>query len=287
MALICLAALLTVLELLLASLFYPMPYRDSRGEMRYKSFPWMTWTIIALNVLVFLVWLVPDFYGVKYSAAGQPIYTQNYAKIYLYGYRETELHHAQSIGAFVTFTAIFMHGSFGHLFGNMLYLRVFGFRVEDACGPWRFLAYYLLAGMISNVCDTLLNPIHAQESMPSIGASGAISGVMGAYLILFYGERITCIWGVGSVLRFLAVIPIRLFSRRRPAWWRGRLQIPSALLLFPFLIMETVPSISIIQSGYQGQVGHLAHVMGFLAGLTIFLFIRKDMLMRYVGGRAL
>ncbi len=279
MAIILLAILFTILELLLSSLVYPMPYKDSRGEMRYRTLPWMTWTIIGLNVLVFMLWLVPDMVGYRYAALR--------SKYFLYGYREAELYQAQSIGAFVTFTSIFMHGSFAHLFGNMLYLRVFGFRVEDACGPWRFLAYYLLAGMAANVFDAMLNPLESQANLPGIGASGAISGVMGAYLILFYGERITCLWGIGSFLRFLGVIPIRLFSRRRPDWWHWRLQIPSVLLLFPFLIMETVPSITIIKSGYQSNIGHLAHVMGFLAGFTIFLFIRKDMLMRYIRGRAL
>lgn len=279
MAIILFAILFTILELLLSSLFYPMPFRDSRGEMRYRTFPWMTWTIIILNILVFMVWLVPDMVAARTSILR--------SKVFLYGYREAELHQSQSIGALMTFTAIFMHGSFAHLFGNMLYLRVFGFRVEDACGPWRFLAYYLLAGMVANVFDVLLNPIESQANFAGIGASGAISGVMGAYLILFYGERITCLWGVGSLLRFLGVIPIRLFTRRRPDWWHWRLQIPSVLLLFPFLIMETVPSISIIESGYESNIGHLAHVMGFLAGFTIFLFIRKDMLMRYLQGRAL
>lgn len=212
MAIILLAILFTILELLLSSLFYPMPFRDSRGEMRYRTFPWMTWTIIILNILVFMVWLVPDMVAARTSILR--------SKVFLYGYREAELHQSQSIGALMTFTAIFMHGSFAHLFGNMLYLRVFGFRVEDACGPWRFLAYYLLAGMVANVFDVLLNPIEAQANFAGIGASGAISGVMGAYLIvvlwrthhLFVGGGVAIAFYWGNSNTFVYTPPTRLVA---------------------------------------------------------------------------
>ena len=84
-------------------------------------------------------------------------------------------------------TSIFLHGDPFHLIGNMLFLWVFGRRVEDACGPTRFLLFYLLAGTSADLITALVLP---SEDIPGIGASGAIFGVMGAYLLLFPDGRI-------------------------------------------------------------------------------------------------
>lgn len=91
----------------------------------------MTYSLIAINCVVFLFWQAPELYrsGTIYD------YVEYVQKIWLYGYRESYLREGESIGAFVTFTSIFMHGDFFHLLGNMIYLWAFGYRVEDACGP--------------------------------------------------------------------------------------------------------------------------------------------------------
>ena len=92
-------------------------------------------------------------------------------------------------GMLSNITSMFLHAGPAHLLGNMLALWVFGRRVEDACGPWRFLAFYLLAGTGANILYAL---VERGQALPSIGASGAIFGVMGDYLLLYPAGRIMC-----------------------------------------------------------------------------------------------
>jgi membrane associated rhomboid family serine protease len=176
---------------------------------------------------------------------------------------------------------MFMHVDLWHLLFNMIYLWAFGRRIEDACGAWRFLLFYLAAGMVANIGSTVLDP--SQLDRPGIGASGAISGVMGAYLVLFPGAKVQCIWGIGSVLR----VPIAII-RGQPAW-RWFIALPAWILLILFAVLEALPSFQTILtgSGISDGVNHLAHLMGFLAAVLIFFYVRKDLLVRYVQGRSL
>ena len=269
--------------LFLSTLFYPMPINDS-GLVRYRTIPWATLTLIVLNTLIFVFWIGPDLYGSEEGMTLDPSWDY-VGKINYYGFNEARVRAGAGVGAIVTFTSMFMHADFWHLFGNMIYLWTFGRRVEDACGSWRFLLFYLIAGMIAHMGSVLFNP--TIDTLPAVGASGAIAGVMGAYLFLFPGTWVTCLWGIGMILR-LPIAAVLIIIGKEVRLWRWTIPLPAWVLLIWFVIQSTLPSLEVIQSNEEiAGVNHLAHLTGFLAGLLIFLFVRKDLLLRYVSGRSL
>jgi membrane associated rhomboid family serine protease len=281
------------LVVLQGALFEPLPTSDT-GNVRHSSIPFMTVLLIVINSLVFILFTASNLYqGLNALDAGDRIGIDRFYHYeltnWMYGYRSIFMREGVGIGAFSTFTSMFMHGDFWHLFFNMIYLWTFGRRVEDACGPWRYLLFYLAAGMIAHIGATVLNP--AQVDLPEIGASGAIAGVMGAYLILFPGAMVTCLWGIGIVLRVPVVIVLKIAGVARVAdakIWRWTIRLPAWILLIYFLVQEALPSLEVIQHGKTGGgVSNLAHVTGFLAALVIFLFVRKDLVTRYFSGRAI
>lgn len=282
-----------LITLFARSIITPMPLSDT-GTVRYKTIPWITLVLIVINSLVFIAWQAPNLYqGAQRldlgDASGYDLLYSYVRQIWTYGYRGIFLREGVSIGAFATFTSMFMHADLWHLLGNMIYLWTFGRRVEDACGPWRYLVFYLLAGMVANIGSDVLN--RAQADIPGIGASGAISGVMGAYLILFPGAMVVCFWGIGVVLRLPVVLVMKLAglkSVRGAPLWRSTIRLPAWTLLLFFLVSNTLPSLDVLVQGQDyGGVNTLAHLTGFLAALVIFLFVRKDLLARYIVGRSL
>jgi membrane associated rhomboid family serine protease len=281
-----------VVFLFLQALVYPLPISDT-GNVRYSSIPLMTFILIIVNGLVFIFFQAFDLYqGINLLEAGDMdgVYrVYNYIETtWTYGYRSIFLREGLSIGAFTTFTSMFMHADFPHILFNMIFLWTFGRRVEDACGPWRFLLFYLAAGMVANLGSDLLNP--SQADIPGIGASGAIAGVMGAYLILFPGAMVTSFWGIGIVLRVPVVIVMKIAGVQGvqdAKLWRWTFRLPAWIFLVYFLVNEFLPSFEVMQQGNDyGGVNNLAHLTGFLAALVIFLFVRKDLITRYFSGRA-
>jgi membrane associated rhomboid family serine protease len=282
-----------LLTLFLGALLYPLPVSDT-GNVRYSSIPVMTMFLILINSLVFMFFQAVDLYqGANLIEAGDiagidRIY--NYVEtLWTYGYRGIFLREGLSIGAFSSFTSMFMHADFWHLLGNMIFLWTFGRRVEDACGSWRFLLFYLIAGMIANVGADILNP--ARVDIPGVGASGAVAGIMGAYLILFPGAMITSFWGIGIVLRVPVVLVLKIAGVEQVSdakIWRWTIRLPAWMFLIYFLVRESLPSFEVMSQGKDyGGVNNLAHVTGFLAALLIFLFVRKDLVTRYFSGRAI
>ena len=278
-------------QLFISAFFLPLPLTDM-GTVRYRSLPYMTIFLILINSLVFIVWQAGNLYqGMDaYDLNGSTVMLNQYIQqIWTFGYRSSYLREALSIGAFTTFTSMFMHADLWHLLGNMIFLWAFGRRLEDACGPWRYLLFYLFAGMVANLGSVLLNPIGADQ--PGIGASGAISGVMGAYLLLFPGASVFCLWGAISILRIFVVYLARIFGfggelRTAPVW-RWTIRVPAWLLLIYFLLRDLLPSLETIQSGENiSGVNDLAHLTGFLAALAIIFFVRKDLAARFFSGRA-
>jgi membrane associated rhomboid family serine protease len=264
-----------VLILIYSSVIFPLPLTDI-GTVRYKTLPVMTYLLITINGLVYLGVQLPTL-----LFADRLIDLQAYVdQLYWYGYHESLIRSAESIGAFTTFTSIFMHGSLDHLVGNMVYLWAFGRRIEDACGAWRYLLFYLTAGVLANMGTLLLNPFH--DDIPGIGASGAIAGLLGAYLILFPGARINCMWIIGSILR----IPVA--ALRGKDVWVWTIPIPAFVVVGVFVLFNALPSFSVMsgQTPLEG-VNTIAHLIGFIACLFIFLFVRKDLLMRFLAGRSL
>ena len=171
------------------------PLNDTEPN-RYIRFPYMVVTIIIINMIVM---------GVEFAY----IYRGEYAFIdfiYRFGAVPTAILAQQGGGGLSAITQMFLHAGLVHLFGNMLGLWVYGRRVEDACGPWRFLIFYLTSGVFAEMVYTLAR---AQSDIAGIGASGAIYGVMGAYLILYPGGRI-------RTFILLGVVP--LFPKIRAFW---------------------------------------------------------------------
>lgn len=145
------------------------------------------------------------------------------------------------------FTGMFLHGNFWHILGNMLYLWVFGDNVEDVLGHFWFFIMYFLSGLAGSFLHILKNPY---SQIPMIGASGAISGILGAYLVLFPNALI------------LTLIPIGLFIRIA--------FVPAFLFLGLWILLQLLYS----SMGIPG-VAWSAHIGGFLIGLIIGLFFRK------------
>lgn len=167
---------------------------------------------------------------------------------------------AERINLLTPLTSMFLHGSWGHLLGNGLFLWVFGDNVEDRMGRLRFLLFYLVCGLGAALAHILVDP---SSPVPTVGASGAISGVLGAYLMLFPRARVNMLF---IFLVFLRVIPL-------PAWlvllWWFGFQVLAGL---PQLTQVTEPS---------GGVAFWAHIGGFLLGvLLVRFFVKKRPLKR-------
>jgi membrane associated rhomboid family serine protease len=206
-----------------------IPIRDLA---RARNRPWVTWAIIAVNAAVFAFQyaLGPD---------GEE------AMIRAYGLVPAVLFSGQAPGSYVTpVTHMFLHGGILHVVGNMWFLHVFGDNVEDALGPWRFGFFYLGCGLAAAALQVVIDP---GATVPMVGASGAIAGVLGAYLVLYPSARV------------LTLVPVMFFVEV-PAFvfiviWFG-LQLAEALLHLGH------------QATAQGGVAFFAHVGGFLAGLA-------------------
>jgi membrane associated rhomboid family serine protease len=209
-----------IVTLFLSSLIFPTPFSDT-GTVRYRTIPWMTFALILVNSMAFIIFQAPDLYqGAEecnfFDLSGCERINNYIATVYNFGLRGSYLRDGgASIGAFTSFTSMFMHGDMWHVLGNMIYLWTFGRRVEDACGGGRFLLYYLAAGMVANIGSLILDP--SQMDTPGIGASGAIAGVMGAYLLLFPGARVTAFWGIGSLVRVPVMVASKLLGEMSTA----------------------------------------------------------------------
>ena len=276
----------TLIVLLVGFLIFPVPVRDG-GLLRYRSSPWMTYSLIAANSAIFLLWILPDYYdyfGVYINGDWRffPRYGDYYRNIGVYGFRAEYLRSDMGFGALTTFTSMFMHADFGHLIGNMAFLAAFGRRVEDACGPWRFLMYYLVAGVVAALGYGLLIP---DEGAPGIGASGAIFGVMGAYFVLFRNRRIQCVWLFVVAVKFVLTIIAAFFNRARSRM-EWTIELPALMVIFIYAGINlglTIQAIDARQLG--GGVNTVAHMSGFFAGALIVFFVRKDLLVRLLDRR--
>lgn len=155
------------------------------------------------------------------------------------------------VPAFATvFTSMFLHGGWMHLIGNMLYLWVFGNNVEDATGHVRFVVFYLVCGVAAVFAQALPNP---GSTIPMVGASGAISGVLGAYLLLHPRARV------------LVAIPLGFYFHT--------VRLPAAIVLGLWFILQLVNSL--LADPGQGGVAFGAHIGGFIAGMALIPLFKK------------
>jgi membrane associated rhomboid family serine protease len=158
------------------------------------------------------------------------------------------------------FTSMFLHGGWMHLIGNMLYLWVFGNNIEDAMGHLRFLVFYLLCGVAAVFAQALPDP---SSTIPMIGASGAISGVLGAYLLLYPNARV------------LVGIPIFVYIHAT--------RLPALLVLGFWFVLQIVSSI--LASAGEGGVAWGAHIGGFVAGMLLLPFLKRPGVRYFQPGR--
>lgn len=212
------------------------PIRDSEQTRRR---PWVTSGLVGLNVAIFLV---------EVGLGREAVHL-----IELFGVVPAQFLSAWywlATGGWPLFTLVtstFFHGSWGHLIGNMLYLWVFGDNIEDRLGHWRFLGFYLLSGALAGLAHVLAYPASA---IPTIGASGAVAGVLGGYILSFPRARV------------LTLVPLGLLvpAVRVPAW---------AYLGLWFLIQLASGLAPIWVREMTQTVAFWAHISGFLSGIAL------------------
>ena len=207
-----------------------LPVGDDNSARR--TVPYITYILVLVNIIVFAVELARgDPFIVEWSFVPQR-FLDNPA------------------GEFWTlFTSMFMHGGWFHIVGNMLYLWVFADNVEDNFGHLKFLAFYLVCGLAATVAQMSVD-IHSE--IPSLGASGAIAGALGAYVLLFPRGRV-------KVLLGFFVIPL-----------------PAFVVLGLWIILQLLSSVgSILGPEAQGGVAYMAHLGGFTAGFMLALVLRR------------
>jgi membrane associated rhomboid family serine protease len=147
---------------------------------------------------------------------------------------------------------MFMHGSFVHLFGNMLYLWIFGNNIEDYLGKLKFTIFYFLSGIFAAFTQILISP---QSQVPMIGASGAVAGVLGAYFILFPKSRITTLIFFGFFIRLI--------------------KMPALFVLGIWIIFQLLYGFSNISlQGADAGVAWFAHIGGFIGGIILIKLIK-------------
>ena len=217
-----------------------IPLRDTT---RSDSFPVVNTILIISNVIVFLYEL----------SLGQGfnhfIFQHGLIPGSLLSSTNTEI--VERFSPF--FTSLFIHGGFLHLLGNILFLYIFGDNVEDKMGHFKYLVFYIICGFSAAIFQTLTN-IHSP--IPMIGASGAISGVLGAYLIFFPKSRI------------LTLLPIFFFIQL--------IHIPAAVFIFVWFIFQFLSGMATLPAKPGiGGVAFWAHIGGFVSGLILARFFHK------------
>jgi membrane associated rhomboid family serine protease len=236
-----------------------IPIADDNSDRTIQ--PYVNYALIALNVLVWIL-----FQGMSGNSAftysfatvpaeilnGQDIVTQpqNYTDPNTgYNFLIPGLGITPIPVYFTLLTSMFMHGSWAHLGGNMLYLWIFGDNIENRLGHTKYLLFYLLTGLIASLSHVFSTVMSTQSSLvPSLGASGAISGVLGGYLLLFPNRK------------------VRMFVLR------GVTDVPSWVALGVWILLQVIMGMGILGSTGGGGVAYAAHIGGFIAGLLLIKF---------------
>jgi len=200
-----------------------------------RSTTLVTYVLILINVLVFLLELSQGDRFIREWAFVPARFTQNPAA-----------------DAVTILTAMFMHGGWMHLFGNMLYLWIFGNNIEDRFGTVRFLIFYIGSGVVATFAQYLFAP---GSNVPNVGASGAIAGVLGAYLVLFPRARVNVAIGYNVVA------------------------MPALFVLGFWILLQLFSGVGAIAVTDEtmrdvGGVAYMAHIGGFFAGIAIAVFMR-------------
>ena len=219
-----------------------IPIRDRNPS---GTFPYITIGIIVVNVLIFLYELSLDsglgVFVMKFGVV--PLRVSNYFQV-------SDLTFINTFFPFIS--SMFLHGGFIHLIGNMWFLWIFGDNIEDKLGHFKYVAFYFLCGIIASSVHVFFN---SQSNVPCIGGSGAIAGVLGAYIITFPRARV------------VTIVPLFVFIQV--------IELPAMVVLgFWFVIQFFNGAISITTSTSGAGVAWWAHIGGFAAGIIILYIIR-------------
>ena len=221
-----------------------------RDNIPTERIPWVTIALIVANAIVYF-FLQDGRLGLPHSGLGGNWPTPTYAAIPCEITGDSPCHTMPGgPSAWVTlFTSMFMHGSILHIGGNMLFLWIFGNNVEDSMGPIRFIVFYLLGGLAADAAQILSGP---GSEVPSLGASGAVAGVLGGYLVLFPRARVVT---VVFIIFFFTILEL-------PAiFFLGIWIIQQALFAYFDLVQPSSTS--------GGGVAYFAHLGGFVFGLLL------------------
>ncbi|HXD72091.1 MAG TPA: rhomboid family intramembrane serine protease [Vicinamibacterales bacterium] len=211
-----------------------IPLRD---VIPSRTFPFVTITIIVLNALAWMLELSLDSRDLQQF-------------IYTYGVIPGNFHAPTLV------TSMFLHGSWMHILGNMWYLWIFGDNVEDRFGHAGFVLFYLFCGFAAALGQILIN---SSSMLPTIGASGAIAGVMGAYFVMYPQSRV------------LTLVPI--------VFYIDIIELPAIVLLGFWFLMQlfNAGAVAVATNSTGGGVAFAAHVAGFLVGMaSAFVFRKRD-----------
>ena len=201
--------------------------------------PIVTYFLIGLCILIFLIQLSSQSYK-----TGQLFYSYGLIPSVLMGHNQLPMDLYIVPGYVTIFTSMFMHGGFMHLIGNMLYMWIFADNIEDNLGPKRFIIFYILCGIGAAMTQVLMD---VNSQIPMVGASGAIGGVLGAYLINHPKAKV------------LVLIPFGFFSQL--------IKIKALYVLGFWFILQFISS--------GGGVAYAAHIGGFVSGMILILFFNK------------
>lgn len=217
-----------------------IPLKDENPTQR---FPVVTVVLIILNILIFLYQI--------FSPEGLQYFVLRMGAIPYEITHFTTISHLPRISPPLTLlTSLFLHGSFLHLFGNMLYLWIFGNNIEDFLGPFRYILFYLLSGLGASLVHIIFHP---SSRVPMIGASGAIAGVLGAYFLLYPQARVL-------TLVFIWILPV-----------------PAFFILGLWFVAQ------VMNIGIGGGVAWFAHIGGFLIGIALIrIYIKRRKIPRWV-----
>jgi membrane associated rhomboid family serine protease len=235
-----------------------LPLKD---DLVSRSAPVMTVSIVTLNVLVFLYQTSLQL-GISLEVDNPPHALETAQAFVLeFGLIPCRLMELcafpedQPAPLFTVFSSMFLHAGFLHVGGNMLYLWIFGKNAEDTLGHTRFTLFYLLSGVVAALTQVLASPA---SEVPMIGASGAVSGVLGAYLILFPQAR---------------VLTLVIFG----FFWR-LVSIPAVVVLGFWIVLQVLNGLG--SFGDAGTVAWFAHIGGFFAGMLLLIVMRPRTLIR-------
>lgn len=212
-----------------------IPIRDSTIRLK---FPFITITILAINILVFI-----------YQSTLSPAALK--AWIWQLGVLPANIPKSGLLPVLPSFvTSLFIHGGFLHLAGNMLYLWIFGDNIEITLGHTKFILFYLLCGFMATLIQII---VHPTPDIPIIGASGAISGILGAYLIRYPRAKIQ--------LLFWLIIIVERF-------W-----VPAVYVLGFWFLIQIINGLGALTLSQTGGVAWFAHIGGFLSGIGLLLLM--------------